>query len=80
MNIFRLLFRQKWLANVVKKYVCPKQMLVLVDIIPHFKGEKYLFENIFYYLCHIDNGVPLNPMLEHKLNILIHRLWRITLN
>jgi hypothetical protein len=55
-------------------------MLVLVDIIPHFKGEKYLFENIFYYLCHIDNGVPLNPMLEHKLNILIHRLWRITLN
>ena len=47
-------------------------MLVLVDIIPHFKGEKYLFENIFYYLCHIDNGVPLNPMLEHKLNILIH--------
>ncbi len=34
----------------------------------------------FYYLCHADNDIVVGLDCEHKFNILINRLWRITLN
>ena len=44
------------------------------------KDENMRPKVFFYYLCHADNDIVVGLDCEHKFNILINRLWRITLN